>query len=78
MVDGYSLGIAQANGRAADSWMAYARELEQKLATEKASNLAARTLAKALSEELMRVAPTSPLAKKENRTKIFNEAYNQA
>jgi Lon protease-like protein len=78
MVDGYTLGLAKANGQAAESWQNYARQLEQQLATEKASNAAARALAKALSDELVRVAPTSPLAKKENRTRIFNEAYDKA
>lgn len=78
MIDGYSLGIAQANGRAADSWMAYARELEQKLVAEKASNAAARALGTAVIKELARVDPTNPLAKKENRQKIFDEAYRNA
>jgi hypothetical protein len=78
MIDGYTLGRAEGAEKSANSWMKYARELEQKLATEKASNAATRAVAEALRDELVRLAPTSPLAKKENRDRIFNEVYDKA
>lgn len=78
MIDGYTLGRAESAEKSANSWMKYARELEQKLATEKASNAAARALGAAVINELVRVDPANPLAKKENRQKIFDEAYRNA
>lgn len=78
MIDGYTLGRAEGAEKSANSWMRYARELEQKLATERASNAAARAVGTAVINELARVDPSNPLAKKENRQKIFDEAYRNA
>jgi hypothetical protein len=78
MVDHYTLGLARRNGEAADSWMEYARDLERKLATEKASNAAARVLGTAVINELTRIDPANPLANKENRQRIFDQAYRNA
>lgn len=77
-VDGYTLGLAKRNGDAADSWKNYAQQLEQQLATERASNTAARAVAAAVIDELARVDPANPLTDKEVRRKIFNAAYSKA
>jgi hypothetical protein len=77
-VVGMVQGIARSNAEAADSWERYARELERKLAWEKADNAAARTVGQALVQELARVDPRNPLASKSNRQAIYERAFRKA
>jgi hypothetical protein len=77
-VVGMVQGIARSNAEAADSWERYARELERKLAWEKSDNAAARTVARALIEELARLDPKNPLASKSNRQAMYEQAFRKA
>ncbi|PYE22855.1 hypothetical protein C7410_109151 [Paraburkholderia silvatlantica] len=75
MVDGSTLGLAMRNGREAESWKNYARQLEQELVNAKANLEAMRTLKDVAITELAKVEPNHPLMIQENRQKIINEAY---
>lgn len=76
-VDAYALGMARANGRAADSWQAYARELEQKLVNAQAGLQAMQTLKDAAIKELGKVDPKNYLMVQANRQKIIDDAYGK-
>lgn len=75
MVDGYTLGLAQANKQAADSWQNYARQLEQQLVNAKANLEAMRTLKDVAITELAKLDPDHYLTVQENRQTIINKAY---
>ena len=75
MIDGHSLALAQRNGRSADKWQAYAKELESKLATSNANLEAMRTLKDVAIQELGKVDPSNYLMNQANRQKIINDSY---
>ncbi|CAE6697158.1 hypothetical protein [Paraburkholderia domus] len=75
MIDGYTLGRAEGAEKSANSWMKYARELEQELVNAKAGLEAIRALKDAALSELARLDPTHPLMVQENRQKIADKAY---
>lgn len=66
---------AQENQQSAESWKAYARELESKLATSNANLEAMRTLKDVAIRELGKVDPKNYLMNQANRQKIVNDAY---
>ncbi|QYD70074.1 hypothetical protein KZJ38_07115 [Paraburkholderia edwinii] len=75
MVDGYTLGLAKRNGDAADSWMKYARELEQKLVSAQAGVEAMRAVKDGAIAELGKLDPKNPMLDKANQQKVFDKAY---
>jgi hypothetical protein len=75
MVDGYTLGLAKANAKAADSWQNYARQLEQELLNAKAGLEAMRTLKDVAISELAKLDPNHCLIVKENQQNIVHKAY---
>jgi hypothetical protein len=77
MIDGYTAAVAARNGRAADSWQNYARELEQQLANAQAGLNAMRALKDVAISELGKVDPANYLMVKENRQKILDAAYEK-
>jgi len=74
-IDGYTLGLAERNAKAADSWKNYARQLEQELVNAKANLEAMRALKDAAIGELAKLDPKHDLTIQENRQKIINKAY---
>ncbi|MEX3917862.1 hypothetical protein AB4Y43_16720 [Paraburkholderia sp. BR10872] len=70
-------GRAIRNQAAAENWMSYARELEQKLANAQAGLEAMRTLKDAAITELGKVDPANYLMNQANRQKILDTAYSQ-
>jgi hypothetical protein len=69
------LGLAKSNAQAADSWMNYARELEQKLVSAQAGVEAMRAVKDGAMAELGKVDPDNPMLDKANQQKIFDKAY---
>lgn len=72
---GFLQGRSSANYDAAVSWQNYARELEQKLAVEKARFSAMETLKNAAIQELGKVDPKNFLMTQANRQRIIDEAF---
>lgn len=75
MIDGYTLGRAEGAEESANSWMKYARELEQELVNAKANLEAMRTLKDVAITELAKLDPDHYLTVQENRQTIINKAY---
>jgi len=77
-VVGMVQGIARRNAEAAESWEAYAWQLERKLATANAGLSAMRTLKDVAIAELGKVDPNNYLLSRANRQRILDEAYTKA
>jgi hypothetical protein len=75
MIDGYTLGRAEGAEKSANSWMKYARELEQKLVSAQAGVEAMRAVKDGAMAELEKLDPRNPMLDKTNQQKIFDKAY---
>lgn len=77
MLESLNLTLARAQGRRADDWAAYARELEAQLREAEANLRGVRAVRDAALAELSKVDPKNYMLVQANRQAIGQAAYEE-